>query len=416
MDSQQAIAIVLFITAFCSYINYKFLKLPKSIGITIVALIISAIINSLSILYEPINDYALLMHQNLGFNHTFLHGMLSFLLFAAAIQINPKELSKHKLSISCFATISVVISTLLIGYATYGIALLSGLDLPMSYCFIFGALISPTDAISVTNVLRALKMPKHLEMKISGEALFNDGMAIVLFILALALTDGNRESIQLSEAFIYFLREGVGGILFGLIIGWISVKLFKSVDDSELIIMLTLVLVTGGYFIANSALQVSGPITMALAGLIIGANLKRNELSNAAITHVEDFWILIDELLNAILFVLIGIEFIWIDITIPIIISSAAAVIITLGARWVSLYIPEKILARGHKLNNSMITLMTWCGLRGGISVALALGLPGSNGEKIVAVTYFVVLFSILVQGFTIKTLLKKTANLVTVN
>lgn len=414
MDSQQAIAIVLFITAFCSYINYKFLKLPKSIGITIVALVISAFINLLSIIYEPINDYALLMHQNLGFNHTFLHGMLSFLLFAAAIQINPRELSKHKLSISCFATISVIISTLLIGYATYGISLLSGLDLPISYCFIFGALISPTDAISVTNVLRALKMPKYLEMKISGEALFNDGMAIVLFILALALTNRNHESIQAGEAFLYFLREGVGGIVFGLIIGWISVKLFKSIDDSELIIMLTLVLVTGGYFIANSALQVSGPITMALAGLIIGANLKRNELSNAAIRHVEDFWILIDELLNAILFVLIGIEFIWIDITIPIIISSVAAVIITLGARWISLYIPELIVAKGHKLNNAVITLMTWCGLRGGISVALALGLPGSNGEKIVAVTYFVVLFSIIVQGFTIKPLLKRTAKLVT--
>lgn len=409
MTSQQAIAIVLFLTALCSYANYKFIRLPKSIGITLVALVISAVINILSIPFANLNDYAVELQKNLGFNQNFLHGMLSFLLFAAALQISPQDLSKHRFTIASFATISVIISTFLIGAATFVIGNLCGLILPFYYCFIFGALISPTDAITVTNILRDTPISSNLHLKISGEALFNDGMAIVLFIMALALAHGEQRALSLIDIFFYFLRQGVGGIAFGVILGWITNLIFKDIEDSDLIIMLTLVLVTGGYLVATSFIMVSGPISIAVAGLLIGSEFKRRESVHPSLKKVSDFWIILDELLNAILFVLIGIEFIWVDITWPIAISSIAVVFITLAARWISIYIPEALLTR-KAINFRTISLITWSGLRGGISIALALGLTGPYSEEIVAITYFVVLFSIIVQGLTLKPLIREMA------
>jgi len=408
MSSEQAIAILLFLTAICSHINYKFIKLPKSIGITVVALLLSSLINILSVFYTPINDYALLLLNSLGFKETFLHGMLSFLLFAAALHINPQELSQQKFAIGIFATISVIISSVLIGYATYGMSILCGLNLSIYYCFAFGALISPTDGIITLSILRGVRLPEALEMKISGEALFNDGMAIVLFFTAMALTDGDQTSIHTSKFLLFFLREFLGGIIFGGILGYLAIKLLNDIKDYDLMIILTLVLVTGGYIVAYSVLKVSGPISIVVAGLIIGSHLKLNAKENSQMQRLGEFWVLTDEILNAILFVIIGIEFVWVDITIPISVAAAVLVLASLGARWISVYIPEFILTRHHALNQNSTTVITWCGLRGGISIALALGLPKPYGDTIVALTYFLVLFSIIVQGLTIKPLINK--------
>lgn len=408
MDFEQAIAAVLFLTVTCSYINYKFLKLPKSIGITLVSLIISSLINILSIFYAPINNYSQLMLETIGLDKTFLHGMLSFLLFAAAIHINPYELSKHKFAIASFATISVAISTILLGYFTYAISSLCNIHLPFYYCFVFAALISPTDAISVIGVLRTTKIAKSLEMKISGEALFNDGMSIALFVMALALAYGEERSINIDETVLYFLRQCIGGILFGGAFGWLAAKLINSIDDHELTIILTLALVPCWYIVATTVLKISGPISMVVTGLIIGDNIKRNSASNLSIHRVEDLWDLIDQILNAILFVLIGIEFVWIDINTPMVICATGIIIATLAARWISIYIPTICLSKLESFNSSVITIMTWGGLRGGISIALALSLTGSYRNTIVLITYFVVIFSIIVQGLTIRPLITK--------
>lgn len=410
-QTEQAVVIILFLTVFCGYVNYKFIKWPKSIGIMLVALLISSVIKILSIPYPIFNNYANSLLQGLHFNKAFLHGMLSFLLFAAAIHINPKELAQHKIIISCFTTISVLISTLLTGYAAYIITKLCGLNISFYYCMVFGALISPTDAIAVTELLANIKLPKTLELKISGEALFNDGIAIVLFYMALSFADGQETAFNVGSIILSFFREAGGGALFGLVCGVIIAKLLIDLKESDLMIILTLVWVTGGYIIASSFLNISGPISMVVSGLVIGQILKPSTIPNTAINQLENFWSLINEMLNAILFLIIGIEFVWIDISKPIIISAILLILMILAARWFSIYIPEFIFNFKQKNRNLVVSLITWCGLRGGISIALALGLNSKYHSSIVAITYFVVLFSIIVQGLTIRPLVSKFEN-----
>lgn len=411
MDAEQAIAVVLFLTVICSYINYKFLKLPKAIGITLSSLIISSLTNILGLFFSTIDYYSKLILDSIALDKTFLHGMLSFLLFAAAIHINPYELSKHKFAIASFATISVIISTILLGFATYIISNLCDMHLPFYYCFVFAALISPTDAISVIGVLRTTKIAKSLEMKISGEALFNDGMSLALFVMALALAYGSEKAINVDQTILYFLRECVGGVVFGAAFGWLAAKFMTNIDDYELMIILTLALVPSWYIIATTILKISGPISMVVTGLIIGNNLKINSSYNASIHRVEEIWDLIDQILNAILFVLIGLEFIWIDIDYSMAICIIAIIISTLAARWISIYIPAICLYKLEKFHSAIITIMTWGGLRGGISIALALSLVGPYRNTIVLITYFVVLFSIIVQGLTMRPLITKMQN-----
>lgn len=414
MEVQEIVGILLSLTAICSYLNYKFLKLPKSIGITLVALLITIFIVISGLFGWGIHDFAAIVVNDIGFDDTFLHGMLSFLLFAGALHINPKDLAQQKGLIFSFATISVIISTLLIGFATYGITQTFGVELPLYYCFVFGALISPTDAIAVLGVLAQAKVPKSLETKITGEALFNDAMGIVLFFIAIGFATGQHTSLDPNQTIIYFLREGGGGLLYGLIVGWCAVKILDRIDDYELAIILTLALVTGGYSAAVSLLDVSGPIFMVITGLVIGSFLKHNRSSKISIQNVELFWDLLDQLLNAILFVLIGLEFMRIHFEIHLILASMAVVVASIGARWVSICVPVVMMARFKTFNSSVIAIMTWCGLRGGISIALALGISGPYHDTIVTITYFVVLFSIMIQGITmgplINNLTKKKA------
>jgi CPA1 family monovalent cation:H+ antiporter len=408
MDAQEVIGILLPLTAICSYVNYKFIRLPKSIGITLVALLITVIVNVLSHYYTPINVFAQNLVDNIGFKETFLHGMLSFLLFAGALHLNSAELSKQKWIIAAFATISVLISTVLIGYATYGLTLLVGVKLPLYYCFVFGALISPTDAITVISVLKTLNVPKALQIKIEGEALFNDGMGIALFFMAIALAYGEEQSIESAKAIIYFFREAGGGLILGALMGLTAAKLFSTIDESEIAIILTLALVTGGYVLATSVLDVSGPICMATTGLIVGNSFNTDGESKASIKRVEEFWDLLDQLLNAILFVLIGLEFIRIQVKLPICIASMFIIGATILARYISVLIPVTCFSKFKSYNRAMMYLMTWGGLRGGISIALALSIIGPYRDDILTITYFVVLFSIIVQGLTMRPLVVK--------
>ncbi len=408
MNTQTIVGILLTITATASYINYKFFKLPKSIGITLVALFLSVTATIMGRLGLGVEDFAQTLVYSIGFDEAFLHGMLSFLLFAGSLHINAVELYKHKAVVFVLATISVFISTLLVGYATYGFVQLLSINLPLSYCFLFGALISPTDPIAVLGVLKRVRAPKALSMKIAGEALFNDGMGIVLFFIILGIATGKQQSLEPSEIALTFLRQGGGGILCGAIMGWIASIMFRTVDDYEVIIMLTLAIVTGGYTLASVVLKVSGPICMAVAGLIIGSSMRSDNMSRSNLARLDGFWALLDEVLNAILFVLIGLEFMRISLNAAVVMAAFGSIVITIAARWISIALPVSLMGSFRRFNTEVLVVMTWGGLRGGISIALALSLTGNYHDIVVAITYGVVLFSILVQGLTVSTVVSR--------
>lgn len=408
MTSQQVIGILIPLTAVSSYINYKFTKLPKSIGITLITLTLSLLVAVGGRLGWDVDDFAQNLLDGIGFNETFLHGMLSFLLFAGSLHVNAMELAKYKSLVALLATVSVIISTCLVGYAMHALTSLLGIDLPLSYCFVFGALISPTDPIAVLGVLRTANAPKSLEVKIAGEALFNDGMGIVLFFVTLGIASGTQESLSAKMIILYFIRQGFGGLLLGCIIGWFAAKLLSTIDDYEVATIITLAIVTGGYTLAHSIAQVSGPICMAVAGVVIGNSLKDGIMSRATINKLDAFWELLDEVLNAILFVVIGLEFLRITFSFDTTIAAIGAIVIVIIARWVSIIIPVASLARFRKFNFNVMMIMTWGGLRGGISIALALSIKSIQYDFIVAITYAVVLFSMMVQGVTIGPLIRK--------
>lgn len=411
MTTQEVVGILISITAVSSYLNYKFVKLPKSIGLTLVTLALSLLVAAGGRLGWDVDDFAQSLVNGIGFNETFLQGMLSFLLFAGSLHVNTRELAKHKSIVALLATVSVALSTLLVGYAMYGLTRILGIGLPFYYCFVFGALISPTDPIAVLAILRIAKAPKSLEMKIAGEALFNDGMGIVLFFVTLAIASGAQESLSAKTIGIYFVQQGLGGLLLGSLMGWLAAKLLKTIDDYGVAIILTLAIVTGGYALAHSIANVSGPICMAASGLILGISVKHGSMTKETMQQLDAFWKLLDEVLNAILFVLIGLEFLRIHYTLDTTLASIGAIVIVIAARWVSVVIPVGCMSRFRKFNPDVLMVMTWGGIRGGISIALSLSITGPQHDFIVSVTYAVVLFSIMVQGLTIGPLVKKIAH-----
>ena len=408
LTTQEVIGILISITALASYLNYRFFRLHKSIGITLVTLILSLLLAMSGRLGWDVDDFALGLLQGISFNETFLHGMLGFLLFAGSLHVNTMELAKHKAIVALLATLSVVISTLLVGYGMYGVMHLVGIHLPLYYCLVFGALISPTDPIAVLGILKTVQAPKALEMKIAGESLFNDGMAIVLFFITLGLVSGQQEALTLPMISLYFLQQGGGGIALGLGLGWVTARIIRGVDDYEVAIIMTLAVVTGGYTLAHSVAKVSGPVCMAVAGLVIGSSLKKGYMSRETIQKLDNFWELLDEVLNAVLFVLIGLEFLHLSLNLDIVLASMGAIVICIAARWISISIPVGCMSFFRKFSPDVLMVMTWGGLRGGISIALALSLSGPYHDIIITITYAVVLFSIMVQGLTIGPLVKR--------
>jgi monovalent cation:H+ antiporter, CPA1 family len=409
MNTHGIVGILVSLAAIASYINYKFVKLPKSIGITMVTLGLSLVVQIGGRYSWDVDFFAKNLLDSFGFNETFLHGMLSFLLFAGSLHINVMELVKYKNLVAFLATISVAISSILIGYATYGLTSILGIDLPFYYCFVFGALISPTDPIAVIGILKTCRAPKSLGLKIVGEALFNDGMGILLFLATLTIASGSEDSIGAKELAWLFIRQGVGGLALGVVMGYLAAKLLRTVDDYEVSIILTLAIVTGGYTLAFAVMDVSGPICIATAGLIIGSSLKNGNMSDFTLHRLEAFWELVDEVLNSILFVLIGLEFMRINFDLDTSIAAIGAIFITILARWISIFIPVGYLSTTFKrFSSDTLLIMTWGGLRGGISIALALSIQGPYHDFIVTITYAVVIFSIMVQGLTIGPLIRR--------
>jgi CPA1 family monovalent cation:H+ antiporter len=340
--------------------------------------------------------------KSVDFGQTLLQGMLSFLLFAGALHINLNDLAKQKWVITILAVVGVLISTFVFDTAIY--LMLAWLSLKLSYawCLLFGALISPTDPIAVLGVLKSAKVPKSLEIQIAGESLFNDGIGVVVFLVLYEIAvRGDQPSFAHISA--VFLEEAVGGAVVGLLLGWITYRLLKAVDQYQVEVLLTLALVAGGYALA-SAMNTSGPIAIVCAGVLIGNHGRRFAMSDTTREHLDTFWELVDEILNALLFALIGLEVLVLTFTYDLLFAGLLAIPATLFARWVSVGAPVLVMSRWQKFPPGTVTIMTWGGLRGGISVALALSLPvGSERELVLAMTYMLVVFSILVQGLTIK-------------
>jgi CPA1 family monovalent cation:H+ antiporter len=402
MQLFNTIAVLISLSAVFSFLNHRYLRLPLPISLVIISTVLAVLLMALGALgiYVGLEE----MVASIDFNQTVLVGMLSFLLFAGALHVNLNDLWKNKVSIGAFATLGLVLSTAIVGGTVYLVFRALGPELPLIHCLLFGALISPTDPIAVLGILRKAGAPKRMTVRITGESLFNDGVGVVLFMTLLALASGGAD-VSAGSVAVLLLKEVVGGALVGLGLGWIAFQALKRVDEYVVEILITLALVAGGYALALN-LHTSGPIAIVIAGLMIGNHGRRLAMSEKTREHLDMFWELVDEILNAVLFVLIGLEILVISLTWKNLLLGIIAIPVVLSARFLSVGVPVTFLRRVVEFSPRAVRVLTWGGLRGGISVALALAVPeGPARDVFLPMTYAVVLFSLVVQGLTIKRL-----------
>jgi CPA1 family monovalent cation:H+ antiporter len=404
----QAIPVILVITALIAWVNARFLKLPSTIGVMAAALLLSTATMVLDYFGHGLaRDYATGLFGTIDFSDVLMQGMLSALLFAGALHVDLAHLAAYRWQIGLLAVGGTIAAALLVGLGLYFALPLIGLTVPLAYCMVFGALIAPTDPISVTGLLRKVGAPANLETVISGESLFNDGVGIVIFAVMAAMAS-RQDAPGGVETMLLLAREAGGGIALGLVLGYVTYRLLKSIDSYQEEILLTLAAVLGGYSLAH-AVHVSGPLAMVAAGILVG-NKGRNEgMSKFTREQLDQFWELLDSMLNAALFVLIGFEALLLPFSGTLFAAGLAAIVVTLGARLLTAGLPVAMLGRRSGLPDGSWQVLTWGGLRGGISVALALSLPaGPERNALVTITYIVVVFSVLAQGLTIERLVRK--------
>jgi CPA1 family monovalent cation:H+ antiporter len=381
------------------------LKLPTAIGLMLSALLMSLVLQLP--LFGGLEHQAEAMLASIDFDQTLLHGMLSFLLFAGALHVNLNDLAQQRWVIGILSTVGVVGATFLIGGGVYYLFAWLSIDAPFIYCLLFGSLISPTDPIAVLGILKSAGAPKTLETKITGESLFNDGVAVVVFLVLADIATGEAEVSAASVATLFF-KEAIGGLVFGLLAGSLAFFMLKRVDNYQVEVLITLALVTGGYAAAEH-LHLSAPIAIVVAGLLIGNHGRRAAMSDKTREHLDTFWELVDEILNAVLFVLIGLEVLVISLRDDYLLAGALAIPLILLVRLISVGLPIGLMRSFRSFTPGVVSILTWAGLRGGISVALALSLPsGEMRDLLLTVTYVVVVFSIVVQGLTLGPLVKR--------
>jgi CPA1 family monovalent cation:H+ antiporter len=403
------IALLIIVSAFYSYINARYIKLPGTIGIITIAIIVSVITIVIDKLDPEIAGYLTVLAKHINFSGTVLNIMLGFLLFAGSFNSNTKRLKKELRPVFVLSTLSVILSTVVFGTLFYYGTMLFNIHMSFVYCLLFGALISPTDPVAVGAIIRNSKLPANLSTIISGESLFNDGVGLVLFITILEVINSGIDNVSFAQTALLFLREVFGGIALGIIIGFVAFRLMKSITDFQTIVLVSLSVVMSVSVIA-SYLHLSIPLAVVSAGLFMGnrtINIDEKERSHEAL---EKFWQLIDEMLNTILFVMIGLQMVNLPYITNYWLTGGIAIVLILIARWLSILLPLTFLRRTLNVNYKNINILTWAGVRGGISIALALSLPVSPYRHVILCgSYFIVIFSIVVQGLTLNKLINSS-------
>ncbi len=406
-------AVLITLAGAFGYINYRFLRLPATTGILTITLLSSFALFAINGFFPNLHLMAVIkvFLSGVDFNQALMHGMLCYLLFAGALHVKFEDLKANQWTIVALATLGVLLSMAMVGALAYGIFRALGMEISLPICLVFGALISPTDPIAVLGLLKELHAPKDFEATIAGESLFNDGVAVVVFfaLVSLAGLSGAGEaalSFHVLPLIVLFFQEVAGGVLLGLGLGYLAFRMLKSINYHQLELLITLALVMFTYSL-SFRLGVSGPIAVVVAGLLTGNQGKRLAMSPKTVEHVDTFWGMVDDILNAVLFLLIGLEVFETVLSPRIMLTVLAAILIALLSRYLSVLLPVSLL-HWHKARKGIVPILTWGGLRGGLSIAMALSLPAIPEKgMILAATYGVVLFSVLVQGLTMSRLLK---------
>ncbi len=415
---------ICFLFGLAMFINFFTLKINENLQTTIV-ITASAMVGSLllwafsSFGWFNLDRLAISIIEKLDFQHFLLNGMLGFLLFAGSLGIKLPLMKEQRREIAVYALFSTLASTFIIGFLFYGVTILLGLNIDFIYCLLFGSLISPTDPIAVLAIIKNLKAPKRMSMQVEGESLFNDGIGLVIFTTIFAVAF-EGQSPTVGGVLGLFLQEAVGGILFGLLTGFVAHRFISATDDGSLEILITLTVPTVGYSMAN-LLHVSGALTMVVAGIMIGNWTRRHGFSKQSRLYLDNFWEMIDHSLNSLLFLLIGLALLLVDFNFESSLLMLLSIPICLGARYISVWIPYQIMSRFRLYNPYTLRILTWGGLRGGLALAMALSIPSGVGfvigegikldvrDVIILMTYTVVTFSILIQGTTIESMIKKS-------
>lgn len=411
MELYYTFSVLIVLASLFAYLNVRFLKLPGTIGIMIIAMLVSVGIRLLGDQFFPetTREFFQLIKE-FDFTEILMGAMLNFLLFAGALHVNISDLKEHKWPIFTYATVSVVLSAFIISGMLFYVAPILGIEIPFIYCLLFGTLISPTDPIVVLGILKEAKVPKRIETKITGESLFNDGVAVVMFAVVLKMaTDTSFEATFGSVSWLFLLEAG-GGIILGGLLGITASHVMKKIDDYKVTVLITLAIVMGGFLIA-SELHFSSPLAMVIAGLIIGNYGKKHSMNETTRDYLGKFWELIDEILNAILFLFIGFELLVLPDLQDQLLLGVIVIFIGLLARTLSIFIPAQTILRKNTYSRGSLITMVWGGIRGGVSIALVMSIPNSAGEikdVLLEITYIVVLFSIVVQGLTVGKVAKK--------
>ncbi|QJX45454.1 sodium:proton antiporter [Hymenobacter taeanensis] len=408
MQLYNTFAILLVLAASFGYINHRFLRLPSTIGLMILALVSSLITVGLGRMGVEWVLTASQLLRGIDFHTVLMQVMLSFLLFAGAIHVDVRALGDQRLPVAALASVGMLLSTVIVASIMYYILPLFGLPIDYIYCLLFGALISPTDPIAVLGILKEARISKSLEINIVGESLFNDGIAVVVFVSLFQIARFGAGEATVGAVGELFLREALGGMALGAVMGYATFWALRTIDHYQVEVLITLALVMGGTALA-AALHTSGPLAIVVAGLIVGDKGRSLGMSDITREYLDKFWEILDEILNAVLFVLIGLEMLILDINRTILVVGGVAIVVVLLARLGSVALPLSLLRSRFEFNRPNLRVLTWGGLRGGISVALALSLPDTMPrDLIVGITYVVVVFSIIVQGLSIGPLVKK--------
>jgi monovalent cation:H+ antiporter, CPA1 family len=409
MELFNIITVLVVVSALFAYINERFVKLPYTIGAMVITIAMSVILTILGWLDTSLTNPLRELITQIDFSTVLLEVMLSFLLFAGALHTNFDQLKVQRGPILAFATFGVIFSTLLIGVAIYFLLQFTGLPVDFIYCLLFGALISPTDPIAVLGILKQAGVPKKLETKIVGESLFNDGVGVVVFLTIFEIAQVGIDHITIKEILLLLIEEVAGGIILGLCLGWVAYRLMKSIDDFSVEVMITLAVAMGGYVLAQS-IHFSGPLTVVVAGLFIGHDtVREGSMSDRTELYIDKFWETSDALLNGILFVLIGLEILILPFNSTHVLLGVVSIVLVLLSRYISVFFPVRFYEKKLEFVKHTDWMMTWGGLRGGISIALALTLTDTMSRDLfLTLTYVIVIFSIIVQGLTVGRVAKK--------